>query len=122
MPQKRYSMHGVITVEQLVSAIITIGSLCTAIVAVYKLISLAGKPNKEQNARLEDLEKRVGTCEDKLGKDWTSMEEQQEINTLTLKSLHALLSHELDGNNTHEMEMCKSEIHNRIFREGGSIR
>lgn len=110
------------TVDVLVAGIITFGSLCTAIVAVGKLINLAGKPNKEQNARISDLENRMVKCESKLLNDNQSMIEQQEINTLTLKSLHALLSHDIDGNNAHEMEQCKQEIQNRLFREGGSIR
>lgn len=115
-------MPGAIALDELVGGIITIGSLCTAIVAVGKLINLAGKPNKEQNERISALEKRVGTCEQKLSQDYMSMGEQQEINTLSLKSLHALLSHDIDGNNTHELEACKAEIQRRLFKEGGAIR
>lgn len=115
-------MQGMIPVKDVIDWFVTIGSLCTAIFAIVKMAKMVAKPNKEQNQRIEDLEKRVGTCEDKLGKDWISMGEQQEINTLNLKSLHALLSHALDGNNTHEMEACKEEIQERLFREGGSIR
>ena len=110
------------TIDALVAGVITLGSLCTAIVAVGKLINLASKPNKDQNIRLTKLEDRMDKCESKLLNDNQSMIEQQEINTLTLKSLHALLSHDIDGNNTHEMEQCKQEIQSRLFREGGSIR
>ena len=46
----------------------------------------------------------MAKCESKLLNDNQSMIEQQEINSLTLKSLHALLSHALDGNNNSEME------------------
>ena len=66
------------TVDVLVAGIITFGSLCTAIVAVGKLINLAGKPNKEQNARISDLENRMVKCESKLLNDNQSMIEQQE--------------------------------------------
>ena len=110
------------TIDALAAGIITLGSLCTAIVAVGKLINLASKPNKDQNIRLTKLEDRMAKCESKLLNDNQSMIEQQEINSLTLKSLHALLSHALDGNNNSEMERCKEEIQERIFKDGGSIR
>ena len=80
------------TIDALAAGIITLGSLCTAIVAVGKLINLASKPNKDQNIRLTKLEDRMAKCESKLLNDNQSMIEQQEINSLTLKSLHALLS------------------------------
>lgn len=110
------------TVDALAAGIITLGSLCTAIVAVGKLINLASKPNKDQNIRLTKLEDRMAKCESKLLNDNQSMIEQQDINSLTLKSLHALLNHALDGNNNSEMERCKEEIQERVFKDGGSIR
>lgn len=115
-------MQGVIPVKDLIDWFVTVGSLCTAIFAIVKMAKLVAKPNKEQNERIEHLEKEMVEVKQKLNKDYNSMGEQQEINTLNLKSLHALLSHALDGNNTHEMEACKEEIQERLFREGGSIR
>ena len=59
------------TIDALAAGIITLGSLCTAIVAVGKLINLASKPNKDQNVRLTKLEDRMAKCESKLLNDTT---------------------------------------------------
>lgn len=115
-------MPGAIAIDELVGGIITIGSLCTAIVAVGKLISLAGKPNKEQNARLEKLETRMTKCESKLLNDNSSIEEQQKVNAVLMRGMHALLEHGIDGNNTEEMKYCQEEIEKRLYKQGGSIR
>lgn len=107
------------TIDALAAGIITLGSLCTAIVAVGKLINLASKPNKDQNVRLTKLEDRMAKCESKLLNDNQSMIEQQEINSLTLKSLHALLSHALDGNNNSEMGAAKKRSKKEYLKMEG---
>lgn len=115
-------MPGAVAIDELVSGIITIGSLCTAIVAVGKLINLAGKPNKDQNARLDRLETRMNKCESKLLNDNTSIEEQQKVNAVMMRGMHALLEHSIDGNNIDEMKYCQEEIEKRLYKQGGSIR
>lgn len=116
------SASGAIALSDLVGWIITAGSLCTAIVAVGKLINMAGKPNKEQNERLSKLEERMDKCESKLNSDNTSIEEQQKVNAVMMRSMHALLEHGIDGNNIDEMKACKEEINQRLYKQGGAIR
>lgn len=115
-------MPGAIAIDELVGGIITIGSLCTALFSVGKMISLASKPNKEQNERLDRLETRMNKCESKLLNDNTSIEEQQKVNAVLMRGMHALLEHGIDGNNIDEMKYCQEEIEKRLYKQGGSIR
>ena len=89
---------------------------------MLQLLSNNEETENDINIRIERLEKEVEKINKFLTQDDKSLEEQAEINSLFLKSLHALLTHDLDGNNTKEIKECQEEIQNRLFNEAGKIR
>lgn len=108
--------------NEITTQIISIGSICTALIAIITLTTQIRKPSKEKSDRIEELEKRMENVEKKLTNDSEALENQQEINSLMLQSLGALLAHGIDGNNTSEMEECRNNINKRLYSSGGSIR
>lgn len=102
--------------------IISAGALCTAVMSIISLIIALKKPSDNRKEKIEELEKRIDSLEKKVSNDSDALENQQEINSLMLQSLGALLAHGIDGNNTAEMENCRNKINERLYSSGGSIR
>lgn len=81
---------------------------------IFKAIK---KPNDEQNARLDTLEKRVEEVEHRLddGNDrFTSIAESTRV---TQKAILALLAHDIDGNNIDQLKEAKDELQNHLINK-----
>lgn len=88
-------------------AINTIGN---AIDKITKLRQAAAAPNQEQNKRLDALERRMDTAEEKLGRDYAAFRSLEESTAVTQRSLLALLGHGLHGNNVEAMTAAEREL------------
>lgn len=108
--------------NEVYAQIVSAGVLCSNLMAITTMIITLKKPIDVKKSRIEDLEKRMDSVEKKLSNDSDALENQQEINSLMLQSLGALLAHGIDGNNTAEMESCRESINKRLYSSGGSIR
>ena len=108
--------------DEVYAQIVSAGVLCSNLMAITTMIITLKKPSDVKKSRIEDLEKRMDSVEKKLSNDSDALENQQEINSLMLQSLSALLAHGIDGNNTAEMERCRDTINKRLYSSGGSIR
>lgn len=108
--------------SQTITQLVALSCVLSACSIIYNFYQTVRKPKNDLNNRIERLEDKVEEHDRYLHKDDESMKEQAEINSLLLKSLHALLSHDLDGNNNKELEKCREEIKDRLYKEGGQIR
>ena len=108
--------------SQTITQLVALSCILSAFSVCYNFYQTMKKPKNDINIRIERLEKEVEKINKFLTQDDKSLEEQAEINSLFLKSLHALLTHDLDGNNTKEIKECQEEIQNRLFNEAGKLR
>lgn len=96
----------------------TLATLVLTILNIYKGLS---HPVRDLSKRLDALEDKVNRLNEKTVHDWNSFKEQERVNAMLLKSMCALMSHELDGNHTKQLQECKDEIEDLIFKKGGGL-
>lgn len=93
-------MFTVADILWLAGAIVAIAS---AINVVAKAIEKMRKPNKTQDARLAELEKRSKS-------DFERLERIESGNVIMQRALLALLAHGIDGNDIEAMKKAKAEL------------
>lgn len=106
-----------------------VGSVCAGAVTldkvldiIHKYIKKAQAPDDAQNARIDDLDKRLQALETgyaqhslALGRDLSRFGEIDEVNRLTLEAVRALLEAQLTGNNVVAMQKSKAKIDNYLM-------
>ena len=102
-----------------ISGAVLICSLITGMAAVLSIIIGVGNkvsaPNRSQNKRLDELEKRLNRHDEILAKDDRRLENIETGNRYTQRALLALLSHGIDGNEVEAMKKAKEELTNFLI-------
>ena len=107
-----------------------LGSVCAGAVTVDKVLDIIHKyvkkaqaPDAEQNKRLDEMDKRIGTLEQgqlqhtqALARDLRRFDEIDEVSRLTLDGVRNLLDAQLSGNNHEGMQKSKSDIDNYLLK------
>lgn len=86
-----------------------------AITVIIKIINVAKKPNETQNERLDLIEQRLNLYDEYFKNDKSRLEAIEEGNKVTQKSLLALLSHGIDGNDIIALKTAKSELEHYLI-------
>lgn len=105
-----------------------IAAIAAAVAVVAKLIQKWRMPNKKQNERLEEHEKRLKEIETRLDEGnrqfkadnerTSELEEDLRATTrMIIEALQALMAHALDGNNTDELSVVKKQIDNFLIKK-----
>jgi hypothetical protein len=76
----------------------------------------AQAPQKEMEIRINALEDKVDRLNTYLTSDNARIENLEEGGRVLLKSLGALLSHGIDGNNVQEMKLAREELNEYLIR------
>nr|DAH19087.1 MAG TPA: hypothetical protein [Caudoviricetes sp.] len=106
-----------------------LGSVCAAAITldkvldiIHKYIKKAKEPDAEQDKRLDEMDRRIGTLEQgqlqhgaALTRDLGRFTEIDEVNRLTLEAVRALLESQLTGNNVAAMQASKAKIDNYLM-------
>lgn len=102
------------TVAQLATLIL---GICAAISAVGAAISWIVKgantvkaPERKQDERITDLEKRIARHDEMLDRDKNRLEAIEDGNRVTQRAILALLSHGIDGNEVDGMKRAKEDL------------
>ena len=104
-----------------------IAAVAAAVAVVAKLIQKWKAPNKKQNEKLEDHDKRIEKIEQRLEDGNRQFEEDNKraselekdlkaTNRMIIESLQALIAHALDGNNTNELSAAKKGIDDYLIK------
>lgn len=104
-----------------------ITAVAAAVVIVVKIIQKWREPNKKQNEKLDDHDRRIERIEQRLeegnrqfeadNKRASELEEDLRATTrMIIESLQALMAHALDGNNTDELSAVKKQIDNYLIK------
>jgi len=87
-----------------------ITGVAAVIVLIVNLIKKAKTPNEVQNARIEELEKRVTLHDEFLQRDMARFESIERGNRVIQHAILALLAHGIDGNDIDGMKAAKHEL------------
>jgi hypothetical protein len=80
----------------------------------------ANAPGKEQDRRIALVEEDVRDLKRKQDTSYTDIDNLKSANKILMKSMSALLSHGIEGNNVNEMKLAREELNEYLFdRYGG---
>ena len=94
-----------------------ISALGAASVYIAKAVGWIRKPEEHQNALLADHEKRITSLETKVNSDYSSIQKLQKEVKLMLKAVVAIMTHELDGNHTDDLQKALKDINNYLLEK-----
>lgn len=94
------------------SAIVLIAQAIEKIVAAVRA---SKAPNRKQDERLADLERRLDEVDRKLTGDGIHLANIDRDNRVTQRALLALLDHGIDGNNVKQMQHAREELHDNLI-------
>lgn len=110
----------VFTPSQLVTLIL---GVCAAISCVGGALAWLAKganklkaPERRQDERLTDLEKRVARHDEMLDNDKKRLETIEEGSRVTQRAILALLAHGIDGNDVNALKEAKSELQDYLIK------
>lgn len=109
------------TPEELITSVITICGLITAVAAVITLmVNLTKKaklPNIRQDERISKCEERLDDVEKLMENDSKRFDRIEESNRIIQKSILALLEHGIDGNNVEAMKKAKDSLNEYLIMQ-----
>lgn len=108
------------TPKELMECIVLIWACISAIIGMIGLIinriNKHKKPNEIQNKRLDAIEERLKKFDEMFMNDNNRMGYIEDSNSVILRSLLALLSHGIDGNNVDDMRKAKKELEEYLIK------
>ena len=75
----------------------------------------ASAPNKEQDRRISLVEEDVRELKKKQDTSYADIDNLKSANKILMKSMSALLSHGIEGNNVSEMKLAREELNEYLF-------
>jgi hypothetical protein len=91
-----------------------INTVGAAIDRIAKARQAAQAPNKAQDDRLAELERRMGDVERKVGNDKRSLDKITDGLEASFQVQLALLDHALNGNNIKQMQDARDVLYNHL--------
>lgn len=89
-----------------------------AITVIAGWINKAKAPEKEQDRRITDLEKRVDTLEASSDNDGERLKQIEESNRITQRGMLALLKHSINGEDTESLRRAEKDLENYLIDKG----
>lgn len=75
----------------------------------------ANAPGKEQDRRITLVEEDVRELKRKQDTSYADIDNLKSANKILMKSMSALLSHGIEGNNVSEMKLAREELNEYLF-------
>ena len=91
-----------------------ISILGAAAVYVAKAIGWIRRPEVKQNDILKDHEKRIASLESKVDSDYDNIKTLEKEIKMVLKATLAIIKHEVDGNETKQLQETRDYIENYL--------
>lgn len=83
--------------------------------AISQLFKSAKSPTDDLDKRLSEIEKKISVYEERFGRDKARLDSFDEANRVILKSLLAIVKHDLDGNNVEALKEASTELQNYMI-------
>lgn len=87
-----------------------------AVAWIAKGVSKARAPEKRQDERITELERRVAKHDEFLDRDKERLEAIEEGNRVTQRAILALLAHGIDGNDIDALRAAKTELQDYLIK------
>lgn len=108
------------TVGQLIGGFLAVcaGLSCIALAISWfvKGWNKVREPEKKQDERITDLERRVAKHDEFLDRDKERLEAIEEGNRVTQRAILALLAHGIDGNDIDALRAAKTELQDYLIK------
>lgn len=95
------------------TAIITLGGAGAIIISIIKW---AHKPTDSRDDRLNKHDEELKRHQELLERDHVRLSELEEGNKILMRSMLALMSHAIDGNNTEELKRARDDMQEYLIR------
>lgn len=93
-------------------------SVSAAIAVIVKVVQKAKAPEKNQNERIEKLEKEMEKFKQFFENDNRRLRKLEDGNIVTQQALLALLSHALNGNDMDSLKKAKEHLESYLTGKG----
>lgn len=101
-------MRMYVTTEDILWLAGAIVAISAAVKVVCGAIERLRKPNKTQDSRITELERKAVN-------DYNRLNQLEEGNIITQRALLALLAHGIDGNDIEAMKLAKEDLTNYLI-------
>lgn len=100
--------------------LVTAAAIILLVIGAYNAIMSAIRTHRDEkllkSKPVEDLKARVDSHETMLNKDKVRLDNMEEQQIIMLRSIRAILSHEINGNSVDKMQQSTSEIEEYLIR------
>ena len=83
--------------------------------AVVNLFKSAKSPTATLENRVTEIERKMSRYDDMFGRDKARLDSFDESNRIILKSLLAIIKHDLDGNNVEALKQAQDDLQNYML-------
>ena len=105
--------------------LVTAASIILLVIAAYNAIMSAIKTHRGEkmlkSKPVEDLKAKVETHDAILARDKARLDNMEEQQIILLRSVRAILSHEINGNSIDKMQQSTSEIEEYLIRRKSNV-
>jgi len=85
--------------------------------AIVQLVKTSKTPTDNLESRVDEIERRMSRYDEMFGRDKARLDSFDESNRIILKSLLAIIKHDLDGNNTDALKLAQEDLQNYMLNK-----
>lgn len=85
--------------------------------AIVQLVKTSKTPTDNLESRVDEIERRMSRYDDMFGRDKARLDSFDDSNRIILKSLLAIIKHDLDGNNTDALKQAQEDLQNYMLNK-----
>ena len=85
--------------------------------AIVQLVKTSKTPTDNLETRVDEIERRMSRYDEMFGRDKARLDSFDESNRIILKSLLAIIKHDLDGNNTEALKQAQDDLQNYMLNK-----
>ena len=104
---------------------ITTAAIILLVIGAYNAIMSAIRTHRDEkmlkSKPMEDLKARVDAHENMLNREKARLDNMEEQQIIMLRSIRAILSHEINGNSIDKMQQSTTEIEEYLIRRKSNV-
>ncbi len=85
--------------------------------ALVNMVKSVKSPTTSLETRVDEIERKMSRYDEMFGRDKARLDSFDESNRIILKSLLAIIKHDLDGNNTEALKQAQDDLQNYMLNK-----
>lgn len=85
--------------------------------AIVQLVKTSKTPTDNLETRVDEIERRMSRYDEMFGRDKARLDSFDESNKIILKSLLAIIKHDIDGNNIDALKQAQEDLQNYMLNK-----